>query len=442
MSLRRRLIKGAAMNLIAVAFNQGSTLIANILVARILMKQSFGEYVMVQATLVTMAGLSQLATGYTASKYIAEYRSVDPQRVGRIMGMCAIVSGVMAGVSTLLLVAMAPWLAGTMLNAPHLASALVIGAAFLLFSSINGYQTGALSGLEAYASLAKAGVASGIVAIAAISLGAWWGGLNGTLLGLSVSALFRCGIHYIFLRVESRTHGVKPQYGGSLRQEKTIILKFALPAAIAGYYSLPMVWLANTLLVRQPGGYEEMAHYAAANNLRIIVLFLPGVLNNVGLSILNNEKAKGDMAHYHRVFRFNVLHIFLISLVGAFVMGILGRPLLDLFGKDFGAGYLILWALLASSVFDAVSIAMYQYVQTQAKIWQSFAGIIIPRDGLFVLVAYYLVHSYGGIGLAVAYLSSTIIGLILHVILVSMLQNKLKSPVQYAALVSNQFKQN
>lgn len=431
-SLKRRLIKGTALNFIAVAFNQGSTLIANILVARILMQQSFGEYSMVQTTLLTMATLSQLATGYTALKYIAEYRSVDPERAGRIMGVCATVSGVMAGVGTILLVAMAPWLAGTMLNAPHLASALIIGAGFLLFSSINGYQTGALSGLEAYASLAKAGVASGIVAIVAISLGAWWGGLNGTLLGLSVSALFRCGIHYGFLRVESRTHGIKPQYGGSLRQEKAIILKFALPAAMAGYYSLPMIWLANTFLVRQPGGYEEMARYAAANNLRIIVLFMPGVINSVGLSILNNEKANGDLAHYHRVFRSNVLHIFFISLGGALVMGILGRPILELFGKDFGAGYLILWLLLASSVFEAVSIALYQYVQSQAKIWQSFGVIVIPRDGFFVLAAYWLVHSYGGVGLAVTYLGSTIFGLFLHLIIVFTLQNRLKSAVRHA----------
>ena len=58
MRLRDRLIKGAALNLIAVAFNQGSTLIVNILVARILMKQTFGEYAMVQSTLLTMAALS------------------------------------------------------------------------------------------------------------------------------------------------------------------------------------------------------------------------------------------------------------------------------------------------------------------------------------------------------------------------------------------------
>lgn len=422
--LRDRLIKGTTLNLIAVVFNQGSTLIANIIVARILLKQGFGEYAMVQTTLLTMTVLSQLATGYTAAKYIAEYRSSDPERAGRIMGLCAIFSIVMAGVGSLLLIGIAPWLADAILKAPHLKFALMIGTGFLFFSAINGYQTGALSGLEAFGSLAKAGIISGIVAVAAISLGARWGGLNGTLIGLSISAFVRCVIHNRWLRLESLAHGIKPQYRGSLSQEKAVVLKYALPAAIAGYYSMPMIWLANSFLVRQPGGYGEMALYSAANNLRILVLFLPNVMNSVGLSVLNYEKAKGDVNHYNHVFKINVLYIFLVSLGGALVIGIFGRTILHLFGKDFRAGYFLLWILLIASVLESLSIVLYQYVQSQAKIWLSFFSITIPRETILVVTAYYLVQSYGGIGLAAAFLSSIILGLILHFVLVAMLYGK------------------
>jgi O-antigen/teichoic acid export membrane protein len=311
-----------------------------------------------------------------------------------------------------------------MLNAPHLAFALVLGAGFLLFSTINGYQTGALSGLEAYASLAKAGVVSGIAAIVAISLGAWWGGLNGALIGLSMSAIFRCGIHYEFLRIESRVHGIKQQFREGLLQEKTVILNFALPAALAGFFLTPMIWLANTFLVRQQDGYAEMALYAAAANFRIAVLFLPNVINNVGMSILNNEKARGDLRRYHQLFRNNVLHIFLISLGGAFVVGILGRPLLELFGKDFGAGYPILWLLLAASIFDAMSLAMYQYMQSQAKIWHALIGITIPTGLFLVAAAYFFVQIYGGVGLAIATMATSILGLICHMTLVVLLRRR------------------
>jgi O-antigen/teichoic acid export membrane protein len=401
--LRDRLIKGTALNLIAVAFNQGSTLIVNIIVARILLKQGFGEYAMVQSTLLTVAILSQLATGYTASKYIAEYRSSDPERAGRIMGLCALVSVLMAGVGALLLIAMAPWLAGTMLKAPHLAFALMIGSGFLFFSSINGYQTGALSGLEAYGSLAKAGVASGIVAVAAISLGAWWGGLNGTLIGLSISALVRCAIHNRWLRFANRVQGINPKYRGSFSQEKAVIRNFALPAAIAGYYSMPMIWLANSFLVRQPGGYGEMGLYASSSSVRMLVLFIPQVINNVSLSILNNIKGIGDVQRYKRVYRSNVFVVFLVTLTGGLVIGFFGDTILGIFGKDFSGGKTILQVLMISTVFEGVAVSLYQHLQAHGKIWSSFFLINIPREAVFVCLAFTLVPVRGAVGLSMAY---------------------------------------
>lgn len=430
MRLRDRLIKGTALNLIAVGFNQGSTLLVNIVVARILLKQVFGEYAMIQNTLLTFAVLSQLATGYTASKYIAEYRSKDPGRAGRIMGMCALVSAFTSAIGALVIFFSAPWLSGSVLEAPYLATALMIGAGFLFFSSINGYQLGALAGLEAFGSLARAGIASGIAAIITISLGAWWGGLNGAIIGLSASAFIRCVIHNSWLRLESKDHGIKPRYKESLKKEKAIIYKFALPAAISGYYTMPMIWLANSFLVRQPGGYGEMALFSAANNLRLLVLFLPNVMNSVGLSVLNNEMAKEDVNRYNRVFRSNVIYVFIITLGSVIIIGIFGRPILQLFGKDFGAGHFLLWLLLLASIFESLSIVLYQYIQSQAKIWLSFFTINIPRDTFLAAAAFFLVRLNGGVGLASAYLCSTVLGLICVLIFVAVLYEKKHNAIE------------
>jgi len=402
MRLRDRLIKGTALNLIAVAFNQGSTLIVNIIVARILMKEAFGEYAMVQSTLLTVATLSQLASGYTASKYVAEYRSSDPQRAGRIMGVCAIVSALMAGVGAILLIAMAHWLSSNMLKAPHLAVALMIGSGFLFFSSINGYQTGVLSGLEAYGSLAKAGVVSGIVAVAAIALGAWWDGLNGTLIGLSISALVRCAIHNRWLRLESRVQDIKPQYRGSFSQEKAIIFKFALPAAIAGYYSMPMIWLANSFLVRQPGGYGEMALYAAAVNIKGFALYMPAIINGVMSSVLNHMKGIDSLQRYKRLYKFNVLLTFLITMAIALILGIFGNLFLGLFGKSFTAARTILLVVLVSSILETTGGAIHQYIQSHGKMWLSFAFINLPVVFVFVFVAFFIVPKLGALGLGIA----------------------------------------
>lgn len=418
MRLLDRLIKGSILNFIAVVFNQGSTLIVNIIVARILLKEVFGEYAIVLNTLQTVATISQLAIGYTASKYIAEFRTNNPVRTGRIMGICSIISYLMAGMGAILLIIFAPWLSISMLKAPHLSISLIIGSIFLFFSSVNGYQIGALSGLESYKSLAKAGIISGISSVIAISLGAFFGGLNGAVLGLGVSSIIRCFFHYIWLNRESKSHNIKSIYRGSFRQEKDIILKFALPAAIAGYYSTPMIWLTNSFLVQQPSGYAETGLFSAANNLRILVLFLPNVINNVSLSILNNEKSKKDRKHFNQVFITNVILIFCISLIGVLVFGFFGRSILRIFGKDFEAGHSILLYLVCSSLFESVCISLYQYIQSHSKMWLSFFSINVPRELFFVITAYFLVKSFGGEGLAMSYLGAAVLSVILHIILV------------------------
>lgn len=402
MRLRNRLFKGTALNFVAVTFSQGSTLIVNIVVARILLKDTFGEYAMVQNTLLTAAGLSQLATGYTASKYVAEYRSVDPERAGRIMGLCAAISILMAGMGAILLAVTAPLLANNILGAPHLTSGLMIGSCFLFFSAINGYQTGALSGLESYRSLAKAGILSGILTVAAIAFCTWQGGLNGAVVGLGLSSFFRCAIHNRHLRLESRAQGIAPQYRGSLGQEKAIIFKFALPAAIAGYYSMPMIWLGNYFLVRQPGGYGEMAFYAAAINIKSILLFIPFVVNGVISSILNHIKGMGDRGLYSLLYRFNLAFVLLSTLAAGLALGAFGSGVLGLFGKSFTTGKTILLLMLASGVLEATTGSLYQRIQNSGKMWLSFLSINLPLGLLFVILAFLFVPIHGAIGLGMA----------------------------------------
>jgi O-antigen/teichoic acid export membrane protein len=429
-AVRKRLFAGTALNFIAMAFNQGSTLLANIIAARILMKEGFGEFAIVQSTLLTLATLSQLATGYTASKHIAEYRSTSPAKAGRIMALCSIASWVLAGVGTILNVIMASWITGTFFKAPHLEHTLVIGSGFLFFSAINGYQIGVLSGLEAYRSLAKAGCASGIIALIVISVGALAGGLNGSVLGLSVSALARCWIHNTALRVETKANGIGPEYKG-LSQERSIITRFALPASIAGYYSMPIIWMANSLLVRQPGGYSEMAIYASASYIRLLVLFMPQVINNVSLSILNNIKGSGDNQRYGHAYKYNILLVFGVTVVAALFFGVFGASVLSLFGRDFRAGKAVLQVLMISTVFEGLSVALYQHIQAQGKIWLSFFLISFPRESAFIMLAFLLIPSHGAFGLSLAYTSVWLLTLITIAIIVHQERGKVGRTKSY-----------
>ena len=269
-SLISRLSVGATWNLVASIFNQGSVFAINILVARLLGRSIFGEFTIIQSTLLSFSLIAQFSTGITATRYLAELRVRDRDRAGRILGLCTIVSAVMGTLTVILLFILAPWLSTSILKAPHLCTGLRIGGGFLFFAVINGYQIGALAGLENFKNIAKAGLFNTGFMVSVSGLGAWYWGVNGALTGFAISALSNWLVHQHYLKRATSEQGIFASYHGVWR-ERRVLTKFALPAALSGFISMPALWLANVFLVRSPNGYKEMAMYNAAMNIRTLI---------------------------------------------------------------------------------------------------------------------------------------------------------------------------
>lgn len=397
-----RLRTGITWNLVSTIFNQGSTFVVNIIVANLFGRQRFGEYSIIMSTILTLANVAQLAIGYTATRYIAEFRSTDQDRAGRILGLCSIVSVMTALIAVLFLLVNASWLATLVLRRPDLAQELMIGGGAILFTTINGYLLGALAGLESFKALGKAGIISGSSYVMICGLAAWTGGLRGVLVGLVVSSLLQWVVLSWLLSVERGRAKIVINYYG-VWQEKNILFKFALPAALSSLVTLPSLWLASAFLVRQPAGYEQLALYSAATSFRVIVLFLPNIFHNVGMALLNNQKGIGERERYQRVFVANIVLTMGSVLIGASVIILFGPWLLGLFGKSFSEGYTVLLVLMLSTLPEALAYSAYQILISREKMWLSLFAIVLPQYGIMIILAFLLTPIYGAVGLAAAY---------------------------------------
>jgi O-antigen/teichoic acid export membrane protein len=381
---------------------QGATFLTNILVANLLGLEVFGQYSIILSTLLTVVGITQLATGLTATRYVAELRFRDKPRAGRILGLCSTVALVAGVGATAALSISSSWLASVVLNVPQAAQGLLIASAFVLFSVMNAYQTGALAGLESFQTLARLGAVSAVVQLAAtVGLAGLWG-LDGALVGFVLAAALRWWLHARAIRSEAETIGIRVIRRG-LGKERSVLFRFALPAAISGISTLPALWLANAFLVRQPNGLSEMALFAAANNLRILVLFLPNLLNGVGTSLINNQLSAGDRNEYSKVFWMNVSLTSAATIAAAAVIAFTGPAVLRLYGQDFVSGYPVLLVLLGATVLEGVALGPYQVIQSRERMWLSLFVIAIPRDLSLAVLAYFLTPQHGAVGLAYAY---------------------------------------
>lgn len=416
-SFRIRAARAIAWNLVGTLFNQGSTFLANVALANLLGVSLFGEYAMVQSTMVVFSVLGQMAVGYTATKYVAELRARHPERAGRVLGWLAAASGVMAAIATLALAASASWIASDVLRAPAVAEPLRFGAGVLFFTIANGFLMGALAGLEAYGALGRVGVISGSIYLASAVPGGLAGSVSGVVVGIAVSGLLQCLLLTRALRVEARRQGIHMQLQLDAR-DSGIVLRFALPAALNGFVSVPAIWFGNAMLVRQPGGFEALALFAAANSFRIIVLFLPNILNNVNMALINHQKGLQDGRGYRRVFWLNLAATLGIVVAGVLAISGLGPWLLAAFGPGFSVAYPVLLVLMLATVPESLSLALMQVIQSHERMWFTFWGVTVPSYGLLVILAWRLIPQQGPVGLAWAYAAAWLVAFAANLIMV------------------------
>ena len=146
-----------------------------------------------------------------------------------------------------------------------------------------------------------------------------------------------------------------------------------------------------------------MALFAAANNLRVIVLFLPNLLNGAGVSIINNQISDGENEKYSKIFWMNIILTSMTTISTAAITAVIGTFLLRLYGQEFVLGYPVLLVLLGAAVLEGLTLGPYQIIQSCEKMWLSLFVISLPRDLLLAISAYHLTPTYGAVGLAYAY---------------------------------------
>jgi O-antigen/teichoic acid export membrane protein len=403
--LKERFVNALIFNLIGTVFSQGGAFLTVVLLARVLGKEVFGEFGMIQSTMLTMTSIAQISTGLMATKYVAEFKESDKARAGRILRLCSIMTiatGLFAFASMLFA---APFVSDRLLNAPHLTLELKLASVFVLFAVINGYQIGALTGLEAFRPIALTSFFLSLVHLGVCFLGVYTWGLNGAVGGMSLSAFMRWVVYGILLRHRAKLHGIV--LSNSLGQiDWSLMRRFAIPAALGGITTMPSIWFANSFLVNQANGYAEMGTYSAALNLRTIVLFIPALINGVAISIINSHRGVKNIQSYQNMFILNICISMFAALSVALVLWLFGPKAMKVFGADFTSeNTTIMISFMSLSVLiEALGIGVNQLIQCHEKMWFSFYLIALPRDIILALSAFFLTHSYGATGLAGAVL--------------------------------------
>ena len=398
-SLGARFARGAFWSLVGTVIAQGLSMVASIVTARFLGKVGFGEWGMITSTVGMFGTFAGLGLGLTATKHIAEWRTKDPARAGRLLGLTTQVAVISSGLISIILFVLAPWLAANTLNAPHLVNELRLSCLLLFFNALNGLQVGALSGFEAFKTITRVSFWRGLLSFPVMIAGVWFFELMGVVAAAAIVSMVGWWLNQKALRQECARAGIAVAYRGG-RSELPVLWNFSLPAFLGGVVVGPFLWLANALLANQAGGYGELGLVNAANQWRNVLMLLPGIFASVSLPMLSARQ--DDKATFERTLEISQSVAIIAVVPAGSVIILLGNWIMNLYGPEFAAGAPIFAVLLTGVAIAATGNAVGSAIQATGRMWLG-AFMNLTWGGVYILFTALLVRRWGGMALALGF---------------------------------------
>lgn len=368
--LRSRVASGVFWSVSGGGASRLLALLSAVVIARIIGRKEFGELGIIQNTVGVFSLVAAFGMDTTTMKYVAEFRSKDPARTGRIIRLAEMVSAGVGLSIALVFVVLSPWVAGSILAAPHLKPLLQVGAVLLFCGAVNSSQTGSLAGFEAFKTIMIINVITGAISFTTSLIGVYYLGLQGVVYAMIATMAVTLAINHIMVGRVAKRSNVVLSYRSSF-QERSIIMKFSLPAMLSGIVVMAATWLSTAMLVNSPFGYEEMGMYNAANVWKAPILFFPSVFATIFLSIMSNLAGEKNQESYDKVLKYYLVLNGGIALVVAAVIALFSSSIMSVYGSEFSGGGIVLMILALASIPVAVGNVLDNAISSHGKAWVS-----------------------------------------------------------------------
>jgi O-antigen/teichoic acid export membrane protein len=407
----KTLLRHSYWNAVATFSHQASTFVSNFLVIKLLDHAAYGKFSLVNLTALYTANILQFAVGSTVSRFAARYAG-DRARLLSIVRICGTFSFTSGFLGFAILVLSSGFLSRSVFIEPSLA--LPIAIVSLSVPSLIGmvFLSGLLQGLHGFRMLAASSVASGVLFVATVAIGARVDGLNGATIGFVAGSTLRSLIMggVAILELGWSRSGLASNWRGTL--DRPIVRElagFQIPAGLAGFITIPTLWLLPTILTRNTQNFSDVAVYSVILMIKALIVLPASVIALALQPSAEKALASGQVDLASRIFRTASATSLAIVSVAAVFFAVFAKEVLTVFGRDFAISSVGLQLMLIAAVAEAISFGLYMRVQAASRMWATIFAALVPRDLVMLAIALAFTSKYGLIAVIVAHVVGALI---------------------------------
>ena len=394
-----RMMSGAFWSFTGTALGKFFVFLTGIICARILGKEQFGELGMVRSTIGMFIIVGAGGIGMTATRFISLYRRDQRAHAASIYQLSMRFATLLGILTTLTLLFSAGFLAKDILKSSELAFPLTIGCLILFFSILNSSESGTLAGFEDFKAIAVNTLIGSIVESLGMIIGAYFYQIEGAIAGFALGVLALYFTNKLSAIRNLRMNGINSKRQAVLKEDWKLIYQYCIPATLSALTVTPVFWLIRSMLVRT-NDYGELGIFEAADQWKVILLFIPGAICQIVLPIMSSIT---DNRTFHRTLLGNFALIGGIAVLLALASWFLAPVIIPLYGKAF-TDFTPLVYLAISTIPTALAQILEMTLYSRDKIWTCFGFNMIWGIATIGLSYLFLHNNQGASGIALAVL--------------------------------------
>lgn len=370
-SIVMRLLSGSFWNAILNVFSKGVSFVGTIIIIRIIGRESFGEFGLLNTTISMFGMFTAFSISQTATKYIAQYKSSDKEKVGKIIGLSFIFSSIVGGLIVALILLFSEYIAVNSLGAPHLKGSLQLMSIGLLFGSLNGVQNGIIYGLEAFKQNTFLGIFLGILLTLVKIVLTYFFGFFGAIVGITLEPLITFLFTFPVVRKLLRRQQLAVSFQGIWKEAK-ILYTYSLPTTLTGIINLPSQWYVMTLLAKEDNGFFELAGYNAALQWFNVLIFIPYIIMSAFLPVFSELIQEKRYAKVNQVLVNTGMLMMGIFLALSLVFYLFGTQIAGVYGGEFSDVEFLLFLAVFSLLPHSLMLLLTNLTASMDHLWFYF----------------------------------------------------------------------
>ena len=384
----------------------------NIIAARILRPELFGQFSTVRTSMAMLGNLIYGALGLSVTKKIAENHN-NPKAIPSLIISPYVINFIILFFISVFTFTFSSWIVNTFfLSSKNIKTALYIGLLLLSGSSISLITQSILIGFEKFRLIAILSIFTAILTLP-ISLYLiyqfdFYGAFFGIIIYFFIDFLTK-GISLFFIN-NKIVFNIKFH---EIIKTINAFISFSFPLFLALLVSSGSFWYAKIIIINSTKTFSQIGIFDAAFQLFSIIMIITGSTTSVALPMLSRAEGNKNRRELNRVFYYNLLiNIIIVSFV-SFIFIVFANKIMLLYGTEYVKGSNILIILSISSIFYTISSVFNKYMLAKNKVWLVLLATITGASSMFIILKIML--SYQAFGLACSFLGYHIFSLFVYI---------------------------